>query len=321
MLGWELERAGISFALIDRGLAHAASIAGAGIINPITGRRLVKSWRYESLHPVARETYRALEAELGVPLWREMRVRRLFADEQERRRAQVKQTDPDLAPFLASADGEGWWIRDAARVDVAALLAVIRARWMAMGKLRTDPAEIERAIGRGECVVDCRGLAGAEAREFAFVPWEFSQGEVLELKVAGLEPDVILNRRFWVAPIAAGVALAGATHEPGMRDGRPTASGGDTIAAAVSELLGPERPFGILGHRGGVRVTLGDKRPVAGRHPANPRMGIINALGAKGALWAPMLARQWAAHLARGTAFDPEIDVGRFWPAGGAVAP
>ena len=84
MLGWELERAGISFVIADSGHASAATSAAAGIINPITGRRLVKSWRIETLLPEARAVYHDFEAELGVTLWRDMRVRRLFGDDRER---------------------------------------------------------------------------------------------------------------------------------------------------------------------------------------------------------------------------------------------
>ena len=38
----------------DRGHAAAATSAAAGIVNPITGRRLVKSWRIDDLLPLAR---------------------------------------------------------------------------------------------------------------------------------------------------------------------------------------------------------------------------------------------------------------------------
>jgi glycine/D-amino acid oxidase-like deaminating enzyme len=61
-----------------------------------------------------------------------------------------------------------------------------------------------------------------------------------------------------------------------------------------------------------VRVNLPDKRPVAGRHPEQARLGLINGLGSKGGLWAPFLARRWAEHLAAGRVFDEEIGVGRF---------
>lgn len=312
MLGWELERAGISFAITDRGHANAATVAGAGLVNPITGRRLVKSWRIEALLPLARTAYRAMGDALGVSLWHEMRVRRFFADERERVVFAGKQEREELAPFVAQADEVGFWIRDAARVDLAALLSRSQSRWRESGTLKIGEIELAAELRRHALVIDCRGQAGADTGEFDFIPWEFSKGERIEIAIEGLAPDLILNRRQWIAPVAAGVAWAGATHEPGVRDVAPSASARNLLEAAARDLLGPERLFTVTGHRAGVRVNLPDKHPVAGRHPSVKRLGLINGLGAKGAVWAPLLAREWMRHLIDGAPFDPEIDVRRF---------
>jgi len=312
LLAWELERAGISFEIVDRGHATAATSAAAGIINPITGRRLVKSWRIETLLPAARAAYRELETALGVPLWREMRVRRRFADERERVVLREKLGRGELAPFVESADVSGCWIRDAARVDLAGLLAAARGRWRNAGTLRTEAADLARESGRHDLVVDCTGLGAAETTTFDFVPWEFSKGELLELAVRGLTPDVVLNRGHWVVPVGPGVAWVGATHDPRARDTESSESARMSLEASARELLGVERPFQVTGQRAGVRVNLPDKHPAAGRHPAHPRLGLINGLGAKGALWAPMLARQWVNHLTEGVPFDVEVNVQRF---------
>lgn len=311
-LAWELERAGVAFALADPGHENAATMAAAGIINPITGRRLVKSWRTDPWLPRARSAYRDLEQALGVSVWRDMRVRRLFADEHEREVLRQKLPRGDFAPFVEEADEAGFWIEGAARVDLAPLLASTRARWAAQGRLRVEAVEMSAGLLRHDLVIDCRGRAGAIGGEFSFVPWEYSKGEVLEIAVAGLDPGVVLNRRHWIAPVAPGLAWVGATHEPGQRDAVPTAAARTQLETSAREILGPERTFAVLGHRAGVRVTLPDKRPVAGRHPEQPRLGLINGLGAKGALWAPLLARQWVNHLTEGVAFEPEVDVRRF---------
>jgi glycine/D-amino acid oxidase-like deaminating enzyme len=312
LLAWELERAGIAFTIADGGHVGAASAIAAGIINPITGRRLVKSWRYESLFPIARDSYRTLEAALGVAIWREMRVRRMFADEREQTLGADTRRREDLAEYIESADEDGWWVRGAARVDLANLLPAARARWEADGTLRSERIEIDREIDRYALVIDCRGREAALTTTQDRVPWEFSKGEILELSVDTLEQDVVLNRRMWVMPTGTRTALAGATHEPGVIDLRPSAAARVKIEEAARELLGDDRPFSINGHCVGVRVNLPDKRPVAGHLPENPRVGVLNGLGAKGALWAPMLAREWAEHLKSGERFDAEIDVRRF---------
>lgn len=309
LLGWELERAGIPFALAEAGRPAASAVA-AGMINPITGQRLVKSWRIETLLPLARAAYRAIEAQLGIELWHQMRVRRLFAHERERARCAEKRARSELAPFAGAADEAGFWIHDAARVDVPRLLAASRERWQRTGRI-VPPQHAPAADA--ELTIDCTGAAIAESDAFAFVPWEFSKGEILEIAVEGLAPDVILNRRDWIVPVAAHAAWVGATHEPGVRDTQPTAAARQRLEIAARTML-RERPFQIARELAGVRVNLPDKRPVAGRHPANPQLGLVNGLAAKGALWAPFLARQWAAHLRDGVPFDAEIDVRRFAP-------
>ena len=313
LLGWQLERAGIAFEIADVGHAHAASRAAAGIINPITGRRLVPSWRVQTLLPMARETYRALEAELGETVWHELRIRRLFADDRERRAFSEKHARGELAPFVVSHDAAGCWIEGAARVDLTRLLRAARARWKAQGILREDRGSSAKESGAHALVIDCTGAAAASETggAWAFVPWEFSKGEMLELEVAGLDRGVVLNRRHWILPVGDGKAWIGATHEPGCRDAEPSEAGRAMLERSARELLG-ERPFLVAGHRAGVRVTLQDKRPVAGRHPERRELGLVNALGAKGALLAPFLARQWVEHLTRGAGFDAEVDVARF---------
>jgi len=69
----------------------------------------------------------------------------------------------------------------------------------------------------------------------------------------------------------------------------------------------------VTGQEAGVRVYVADKKPVVGRHPADARFGVLSGLGAKGALFAPALAQQWASHLTEGTPFDSEVDVARVW--------
>ncbi|MBS0632418.1 MAG: FAD-binding oxidoreductase [Verrucomicrobia bacterium] len=311
LLAWELERAGIPFVMVDAGHASASSRVAAGIINPITGRRLVKSWRIDALRPLAEATYRALEAELGVSVWRAMRVRRLFRDERERRIFREKQARGELAPFAGDSDDSGFWIGGAARVDTGVLLTAARARWRAKGWLREERAEVATALAAHGLVIDCTGATGARG---GGVPWKFSKGEILTLATDGLDPEVIVNSGHWLLPVGPGEAKVGATHEPGATDATPTAAARALLEASAREL--GAKDFRVTAHEAGVRVNLPDKHPVAGRWPGDPRHGVINGLGAKGALLAPLLARQWLNHLTEGVAFDAAIDVARFAPVG-----
>ncbi|MBL9200756.1 MAG: FAD-dependent oxidoreductase [Opitutaceae bacterium] len=316
LLAWQCERAGLDFAVADPGGGGSASLAGAGLINPITGRRLVPAWRFGEFMPCARAVYREIEAALGVPLWHELRVRRLFADAGERAAFAARHGRGGLAPHAGAADAAGFWIDGAARVDVAALLAGLRERWRRAGRWRAEAVEPVAELARHAAVIDCAGAAAARAGRLRFVAWEFAKGERLELAVDGLEAGIVLNRRQWLLPVAPGRAWVGATHEPGVVDPAPSPAARALLVAAARGLAGDARPLAVTAQHAGVRVASPDRRPAIGWHPAEPRLGLINGLGGRGALWAPMLARAWARHLAQGEPFPPECGVARF--AGGA---
>ncbi|HYP18155.1 MAG TPA: FAD-binding oxidoreductase [Opitutus sp.] len=331
LLAWELERAGVSFQIADLGHERAASRVAAGIINPITGQRIVKSWRVDTLLPLARESYRALEKELKAPVWQEMRVRRFYLDQNERRVLAEKQARGDLSEYAGATDGEGFWIEGAARVDTAALISAARARWLAAGRLREERVDFAAKCDQHELVIDCTGALsfgpaagpaieeGAGRSEFGFVPWHFSKGECLTVRTSGLAPDVVLNRKHWILPVGGGFAKVGATHVPARRDAMLTPEARAELESSAAGIC--RQSFEIVAHEAGVRTYVPDKKPVAGRHPENSRWGVLNGLGAKGALFAPMLAREWARHLVDRTPFDPEIDVARVWrPAKPAVS-
>lgn len=317
LLGWACERAGLDFALVERDRGDGATPVAAGLVNPVTGRRLVKSWRVDTLLPAARTWYTEIGAELGVTLWREMAVRRLWLDDREPAVLARKLGTGELAPYASTGDTAGFWLHGAARVDFGLLLAASRQRWRTAGRWRTDEFDAGRTADQAGVVVDCTGAAGALASgAWPGVPWEYSRGQVLEVAVEGLPADTVLHRRHSLVPLGPGRAWVGATHEPGAVAAHVTPEGRAALAESAATMLAG-RPFTVVAARAGVRLNLPDKRPVAGRHPDDPRRGICGALGAKGALWAPLLAQQWVEHLTRGTTFDPEIDVRRFERAGG----
>lgn len=335
MLAWEFERAGVEFDLVDAGHRWAASHVATAVVSPITGPRMMKSWRVDTLLPIAREVYTSLEQELGVPLWREMRVRRFYVNEEERRRLAEKQADGGLHDYTSRHDGEGFWIDGAARVDVPRLIAAMRERWRRRGKLRQACVGAEEARDRFSLVIGCQGAAlwmdrdeparaglgtpAAGDAGFDFVRWQFSKGESLVGAVTGLSADMMLNRHHWMLPLEPGRALVGSTHVPARCDAVLTAEGRSQREASAASMS--REPFVPDEHRAGVRVAVADRKPVLGRHPLNPRRGIFNGLGAKGALLAPGLAGQWVRHVTERTPFDPEVDVGRLWRGANAPKP
>src|SRR5215213_4280553 len=80
-LAWQLRRRGRSVLVLDRETGGAASRVAAGLVTPVTGKRLARSWRWDELFPAAVAFYREVEAEHGATFFHERPALRLFADE------------------------------------------------------------------------------------------------------------------------------------------------------------------------------------------------------------------------------------------------
>ena len=65
-LSFFLEKEKKSFVVIDNNFKDAPSRIAAGIINPVTGRRLVTVWMADEVIPFAVDSYQQLGAELGI---------------------------------------------------------------------------------------------------------------------------------------------------------------------------------------------------------------------------------------------------------------
>ncbi|MBI2511393.1 MAG: FAD-dependent oxidoreductase [Opitutae bacterium] len=313
-LGFELERAGVPFAIASDGHARSASMAAAGLVNPVQGQRFVKVWRVEELLPFAESWYRATGAELGGELWHPLKLRRLFANPTEAARAARKQARGELAPFAtAMADGSGVEIHGAAWVDLPALLTRVAERWRANGVLR------ESAATRAELQVDADGVtwrgerfrgavlcvgAGALAREFfPELPFEPAKGEILHVTGAELAVGHALSRGTWAIADRAGHARIGATYERGVEDVAPTAAAREKLVADARAFVAGD--LTVIEQRVGVRVSLPDRLPAAGWRDG-ARIGLFGALGSKGTLFAPWLARRWSEALSGATSVWPD---------------
>ena len=65
-------------------MRSSSSRVAAGLVTPVTGKRLAKSWRWDELYPAAVAYYRAFEREAGEAVFHEREALRLFTTEQER---------------------------------------------------------------------------------------------------------------------------------------------------------------------------------------------------------------------------------------------
>lgn len=333
LLAWELGRRGADIAVIDDRHRDSASIAAAGLVTPVTGKRLVLQENAGVLLDTAHALYMELGGRLGREFLFPLPVLRLLADGSELGYLERRRGDPAYAAYLgpAATPGElapfrapygGAWFRQTGYLDTYPLIRALKDWLAATGRLRSravahrDLKVATDAVRwrdiRARRVVFCEGHRALHNPWFRDLPWQPARGEILRLRLGDAEklPDAVINWGKWLAPRRDGSYLLGATHEWAALDCRPTAGGRSTLLDSLRQRL-PGVQVRVLGQVAAVRPATRDRRPFVGDHPASPSLSIFNGFGARGSLLIPWYARRMADHLCSGAPLTPDADIRR----------
>lgn len=329
-LAWHLLRRGRTVLVIDREAAVTSSRTAAGLITPVTGKRLARSWRWDELYPAAVAFYREIEAATGEQFFHQRPALRLFADQSERAefekraggvlRGLVRRAD-DIPAALAAPLG-GFEMPTAARLDVPRCLDASRDHFRRQEAYLAAELEVPRDVEliaggvrlprlgvEARWLVLCRGFAPDADPWFGGVRFNAAKGEILDLRIPDLCEQRVVNRGVWLAPVAESVFRCGATYTWDELNCEPTAVGRAEIESRLRDFL--RLPFEVIDHRAAVRPVIDAGFPVLGRHPEFPQLAYFNGLGSKGSLLAPFFADQLAACLLGERDVEPAVDVRR----------
>ena len=306
MLAWNCERHGIDFRIFDPGHARAASRVGAGLLSPVTGKRLAPSWGFAAWRDSVLADYRQLETELGEKFVRELSIRRSFRDDAQREYFRERSRLPSISPWIDRLDDEAIWLRGAIQVETGKLISALRRKWIRQGKLVEQEFEGSSDAGTSP-VIWCTGGAPPPGIR---IPWEPSRGEIVTGRLSGLAEDIVLNDGQWLLPSGDGEVRVGSTFDRENLTAGSTSSGRKLLAEAAERLAG--EPLTDVVGDAGLRVTVPDHRPVVGWLDLSRAVGIFAGLAAKGALWAPALAKQWTADGLAGEYLASEVRTARY---------
>ncbi|WP_339733081.1 FAD-dependent oxidoreductase [uncultured Gimesia sp.] len=331
-LGWTLLQRGYRVLLIDRCEPTTSSQIAAGLITPITGMRLVVSWRLDEFLPFATEFYRRIEQETDASFFELKPMLRLFSSEQEqeqyRQRSQthfpelisVPQPLADESAFEMSRGG--FEMTQGGQLDVPTYLSLSRTHFLKQDcflEANIDPAS--DLVFESDCVIlprwkvatdriiFCEGIHGQQNPWFKSVPFEGAKGEILTLKIPGLNERRVVHRGVWLAHWKEDLYRAGSTYDREHLDCEPTAAGREEICARLAEYL--KLPFEVVDHRAAVRPVIRGRLPIMGLHPTEPRVGFFNGFASKGSLQTPWMADYFVNVLEGKQTMDKQLDLSR----------
>jgi glycine/D-amino acid oxidase-like deaminating enzyme len=330
-LSFFLIQAGARVMVVDPGLKSAASMAAAGVINPITGKRLARQWMADTIAPFLHEAYAAMGRLLDDDLLREVDVHTWFMNHEEAAFFENKAatTHGDLLYFdslipaaesFESPFGTGT-IRPAYTARLQTLLPgwrrqLIRSEALMeadfdWNEMLIDAESVSWNGIRAKAVIDCSGAAAAENPYFNKLPFALNKGEVLFVRIPGLQNDAIYKyAHLTIAPWDGDVFWVGSSFDWNFTDALPTVAFRQKAEGILRQWL--KLPFEVIDHKAAIRPATVTRDAFAGLHPQYPAIGILDGTGAKGCSLAPFLAKQLTDHLLHGTSLLPQVDIVRF---------
>jgi len=330
LLAWRLIQHGQTIRMIDDGRQNASQVA-AGLINPVTGMRLVKAPDTDRQLRLARCFYRHLEGFFDQTFFFEKPMLRLLSDEKEQQRAHKRCQSPEYQRFLSTILPHYPGLhspfgllqqQQTAYLTTKPLLACLRQWFKKHGILindRFNPADLTLSTPltwRGltvERLIFCQGHENLENPWFDYLPLKPVKGEILTAFSPLPLIDRLLNYGHWFIPLDKHMFKSGASFDRDTRDTQPTARVRQQLLAHLERVYPTAAAHAeIHQHQAGIRPTTADRKPFIGPHPVHKNIYIFNGFGAKGSLQIPYYSQCFIRHLLHNHPLPTDCDIRRY---------
>ena len=330
-LALELKAKGKKIMVYNTSEGNSSSRVAGGLINPITGRKMVLTWKAKQLFAYLEEFYKSAELTLEASFFNQIPIYRPFISIEEQNEWQGKSVDPEFKPFIkevltkSEAEGVvnnpfgGLVLNRSGFLDTNSFLDSTRNWLNSEGRLLNEKFDVNSlnfiqngVVYKGieaRRVVFCDGVEGVNNPYFSEVKYRPVKGEILKIKIDPVL-NKVYNRGVFVMPREEHHTV-GSNYNHKDLSWETTERGKKEVEEKLKALL--VKPYKIVDHIAGVRPSVSDRRPVLGRSKAKDQLIIFNGLGTKGVSLAPFFANQLANWLCDGQEIDKEVNVNRYY--------
>ena len=334
LLGWQLIQQGHSILIIDPCLKQTASRTAAGLINPVTGKRLVKTAGVEHYLPVAKKLYDNLADFFARPFFYEKEQARLFQSEDEVFQWNKRKSESEYAQFLGeqfSANDKdylnahslgGFNQKQCGYLDTVALLDNLRNFFQNQGCFINDQIDLDDLKiaspfikwrrHTAEKIIFCDGHHLQHNPWFSWLPLQPVQGEILTLEIDTPIPNEIVQFGKWLLPLSDGKFKLGASWQWQPLDEKPNEKASSELLNACHQYLPQLKHARLVETSIGIRPGTRDRQPFLGCHPDKSQLLVFNGFGSKGSLMIPWHAECFSRYLTNGDLLPKTADINRY---------
>ena len=329
-MAYRLLQEGQKVILYDQAEKNQSSRIAAGLYNPVTGKKMVKSWIAEKLFPELESFYQELEKLTQTSFLIQKPIYRPFLSIEEQNEWMGHSSDPILDEFIQEIFTESQFeeIRDpfggvllqhSGWLDIKIYLDTLANYFGENLKKEEFDLELLKKVGesweyrgwKAKGVIFCNGLAALKSDYFSFLPFAPVKGEILELK-QDFDPAWIINRGVFRVPLEDGIFRVGSTYTWHDLDSGPSESAKNELLEKLGNLVRVPVEE-IISHKHGIRPATKDRKPFLGKHPTEDGVYIFNGFGAKGVSLIPYFSAMMSDFILHQKPLDSEVDIKRYF--------
>jgi len=145
---------------------------------------------------------------------------------------------------------------------------------------------------------------------FNYLPMREAKGELITIHAPDLKVTYLIKSAIFVLPLGDDLYNVGATFNWTDKTKSPTEDGKNELKLKLSSVINCS--YKIVDHIAGIRPTIKDRRPLVGLHHKHKSLAILNGLGTRGVMIAPLMAKKLFQHIENSRVLEKEININRF---------
>lgn len=326
----ELIAADKSFVVFEDDSQTSSLVAG-GVYNPVILKRFTPVWNAAEQLAIALPFYQILERKFNSKFDTKFTTKKVFKSIEDQNNWFLAVDKPVLSDYMnpvishekhngVLADFGFGQVQGTGRIDTEKLVQTYRnylkqEERIYFEKFEYDAVQIDKDhLVYKELVashiVFCEGYGMLQNPFFNYLPLKEAKGELITIHAPDLKIDFLLKSSLFVLPLGNSYYKVGATFNWTDKTSDPTEEGKMELVENLKKVL--DVPYTIVDQSAGIRPTVKDRRPLVGVHPQYNKLAILNGLGTRGVMIAPVLAKNLIDHLENDADLDPEVDIKRF---------
>lgn len=329
MASFEILKRGLSCKLVNTNIENSASYVSAGIINPVTGRRIVKSWLIDELFPFALKSYSEMGKLLDNDFIKAPEIYKLISDFDEENTWLLKANEPNS--HLKNVEDDKTfhqYFKDfniVGKINPALIvkIKVLLKAW-AQYLLKID-CLIQENISPNDLqflddeivykdlkfnnVILADGHNGISNFYFNNLPYRNAKGEVLHIKSETYNLQHIVHGTTHIIPEENDTYWVGSNYGWDFKDDLPSKTTHDLLKEKLEKMV--KFDYEIIDHVAAIRPCSHDRKPYIGRHSQHKNLWLLNGFGTKGISLSPYMSAHLIDHIENGTPLMPDVDIKR----------